>query len=1381
MGVSERLRSGSSSSNSSGGVSSRLKKTHADENAQYADQMKQAYNSNPDAFAPITPDPVQPEPSFLQKTGDIAKSAGSATLQGVSAALKAVGTGFDNFERATGLKNVSSAVKGLITPNQYYQPDESHENSYLGNLQNIGSEALSSIKNAGRSAYEGLVQPDQADQRFQDTLNKSTDNLDPVTKYSARFLGNAGTDPLTFVPIPVTPIVKAFRGVKGAAESGFAGKVVKDAKLTPESNVSKYVAEREAIQPQPSSLVSPMPSRLKGSLGGLGDTGNITKRQPTQTADLTSSLTNNGTSNITKEEFKKMADSGEYFIRTVRTPQKDMAGRTSTPAGKIGIELGLSSDTHKGLSGFNLKDQSRMLEWMGKEGWAHENVAVYKGKPTKEQVTLDKGEVEFKPSELVGYVPTKVFKEHGGDFHEALSKYSAHLKLERPSPLADSKYAAERKTIQAPDVAPSTAPGAVENMIPAPVQKQNWFTNLFGNQGVGITPFGSAKRVGEGPVNTADQIVNSRLKNDVQGVKDTIASQARATYQNFVDRLSPLKNVSPETYDTAMDASRANNIANTIVRDKFVTPEGQVVGEGLSNIFKKVARGQDKQFIDYLTLRHAETRLGRNERVYAENLGMTTEKVKARLDMYDKRHPGFAAIAKEWDGFNDNVLQHYGVNEGLISPELYKALREKNPNYSPMQRQFSRSEKPGRNFLSKTTSSSFSGQKAPLKEVSPNGSVRDIVDPRKSTIESVGAWTNAVMRNRTMQTIVDAVKRDPEAFKGRIEIKPVVEEAKQSSVKEMNKLIDEHGVEGMLESLNKDFELLFKKSPNPGANKDNVVRAMIGGHPVELTVHDPELVKTLIGMGPQASNVLIDTLSAFSNATKRGATGLLAPVFAVKGATMDLVQSAIQAKNPIQQAADTIYAIFSGVGDKLNIPGLKNLAEEYRRAGGEYSAALKGDRKLNKSISSMTRDPLLSPKGIAKGVFNTVKAPFRALENVGNIAENAPRIAAYKGELRRLGGERTPDNVRQAMSAARESTVNFSRKGALSHDIEAFVPYNNAAVQGTYRVMKAFKNNPIRTTAAVATLAVLPKMYEYMQFHDDPDYQNLPARERMRFLIVNKNDDGTFTKIPMDPAYNSIGEMTVEALRSAVDKDPNAFKGSMDALANAWLPPAATGALQGITQGSGPVGSLAGAANSTVFAPASAVLSNKSFTGAPIVSQAVSDRSPQYQYDERTSGIAKKIGELSGMSPMQIDYFIRSYGGDPARLLLPLTSQVGAGNTRNTLLKNFIVDPTVTNTLTNDFYSAKDKLNNAYRDNQEVGVPFPSWYDDNLRKEIASTAKGSLSKKLSDISNQKKVIGADKALTAEQKSQNLKVLQSKMNDIYLEINTKLHEKGVPMK
>lgn len=912
----------------------------------------------------------------------------------------------------------------------------------------------------------------------------------------------------------------------------------------------------------------------------------------------------------------------------------------------------------------------------------------------------------------------------------------------------------------------------------APSMKQNWFTNLFGNQGVGISPFGNSKRIGKKPLSTEDVIVNRGIRNDTEGLKAEVSARARSAYQNYVDALSPLKRVNSTTYETAIDAARANNIANNIIGKDFVTPEGVRLGDGLETIFSKVGRGQDKQFIDYLLLRDAGVRVKRGERVFDESLDMTPDNIRKRIEMYDKRHPGFSAIAKDWDNFTKNLRETYGVKEGLISPTQNAAMEASRPFYTPMRREFSRSEKPGRKWLQNSSGSAFSGQKAPIKSVSPTGSIRNIVDPRKTMIEAVGAWTNAAMRNRAMQEMVKAIRQNPESMRGVAEIVPETAEATQGSLKEINDILTSDGMEGLLERMNSEFDVLFKKGAQKGG-EDNIVRAMVDGQPVKIRVHDPEVVKALTAMSPQQAGLVVDLLTAFSNATKRGATGALAPLFAARSITTDLVQSLIQAKNPARHGVDLVHAIISSVGDKLNIPGFGDLAKEFRMAGGEYSAALRGERQLNRSLGRLKRDPILSPQNIGRQTARALLSPFKLGEAISDVSENINRIAAFKGEMRRLGGVKTPENVRKAITEGREITTNFSRKGAYARELEAIFPYQNAAVQGTYRVMRGFKNNPVKTTAAVSALTVLPKLFEYAQFSEDPDYQKIPARERMRHLIVSKNEDGTFVKIPMEPAYNSFGELAIQTLQYMRDNDPQAFKGAADALLNAWTPPIATGALQGVTQGSGIEGSVGGVLNAMSPAPILGTTYNQSFTGAPIVPKRLENRSPENQFDERTSAPAKWIGEKTGLAPLKVDYLLRAYGGDPARIILPLTSDVGAGTTRNTLLRNFIVDPTFTNTLADDFYSAKERLTQTRTDYLEVGDELPEWYNEDLYDLVNSRAKGSASTMLTELNAAKREVNGNRSLSAEQKAKRLRDIQASINEIYLDVNSKLEDAGVP--
>lgn len=925
-------------------------------------------------------------------------------------------------------------------------------------------------------------------------------------------------------------------------------------------------------------------------------------------------------------------------------------------------------------------------------------------------------------------------------------------------------------TTQTVEATPQAQPRPItEQVPPAPAAQQDWFTKLFGSWGVGIVP--RLRGSGRNLLTTEGQIVDSPLRSTIQGARENVKAFLRNAYQTFVDMNDPLKKISMKAYEASIDAQRANQLANVIITDKFVTPEGQVVGEGLRNIVRKAGRGNYNAFTDYLILRHARTRMARGERVYDPKLNMTPEKVQERINFLESRYPNFAALGREWDQYFKNIREVYGVGEDLLSRELADVLEQQNPNYAPMRRQFTTAEKiyGAQNFM---RTGRFSGQRAPIKEVSPTGSARKIVDPVRSTIEQTGAWVNAALRNRVMKEIVNKITADPENMR---HIAEIIQPPKgQPNLRE---ILQKEGEEGFLEMLQEEFNNLFKRAR---VGDDNVVRAMVRGEPVYIRVHDPEAVKALVGMGAENANLTMAIFNAFSNAIKQGATGALAPLFAVRGASMDVAQALIQAENPLVHVGYLFGSIFSAIGDALRIPGLRNMARNYYRAGGGYSAALRGERAIKRSVGSMRLDSLLSPRTIGRGIWNVIAAPYRVSLKIADIAENMNRIAAYNYKLRQLGGQPTPENIRQAMNYAREITVNYSRRGRASRGLEATFPYQNAAVQGMYRFVKAWKENPIKTTAMVGIGVLVPKFYEYMQFHDDPDYQRLPARERYRNIIISKNEDGTFNKIPLSPEYNALGALMVDLLRVYKDGDPDGFKGVSDALANAYTPPAISGALQGVTQGGGIEQSVWGTISGTSIGPILGAAANQAWYGGPIESMRFTDRSPSQRYDERTSAVAKWLGEHLDYSPMKIDYVLRSYGGDPARLLLPLTSEVGGGRTRETLLRHIIVDPVFTNTITDDFYRGRELLSQAYRDYQETGKELPEWYNDNLRKMVTSTAKGSVSKRISLLNEEKRKVQLDDSLSREEKSEKLREIQAEINDIMITVNARMREAGVPI-
>lgn len=929
------------------------------------------------------------------------------------------------------------------------------------------------------------------------------------------------------------------------------------------------------------------------------------------------------------------------------------------------------------------------------------------------------------------------------------------------------------------NITDSAVPEVIEESAPANV---NWFQRLFGNRGVGIVAGGGATKSG-----TQAQIVNNAIKADKEGAIDAIKTGARNLYQTHVDALSPIKRTfGQESYDTAMDANRASNIANTIVHDKFVDMEGNVLGKSMSEIFKQIPRGLDNEAIDYLVLRDAKARVLRNEKVYEDRLNMNdANKIEDRIKKYEAEHPVLVNFGKEWDQFTKNIRQVYGLDSGLLNAEQVAAMEAARPNYTPMRRQFKMSERIKHSFAKSNTG--FSGQKAPIQNVSPTGSVRKIVDPRRTMMESTQKWVQNAMNNRVMQQIGDAVMENPEGLK---DIAEIVRTPTKTANKMARAYADEEKLaeaikngneDEFLEDLSNQFRKLFDKSKS---GDDTVLTYMKNGQPIAIRIKDPEAIRALVSLGPQQVGPIVKILGYFSKLTKQSATGLLAPFFAVRQLTVDLPSALIQAKNPMTHLADYGHALVSSVVEA--IPGLKEtglarLATDFKRTGGGYSSIMRSERGINKGFRSMKRDPYLSAGGIRQGVTTAVKAPFKVLEKIGDVSENLNRMAAYKGELRRGGNVRTPENVRNAINASREITVNFSRKGTNSAEMESLIPYNNAAVQGIRRVAVAFKDHPLKTSAGVVALAIIPKMVEYSMFANDPDYQNIPARDRYRKLFVHKNPDGTFVSVQMPPEYNALGALTEDIMRKYIGNDPQAMKGVADALMNAYTPPAVAGVSQGLTQGGGVDQSILGALNAMSPGAIVGASVNQSYTGSPIVPKSMQELSPQYQYDERTSAVAKSLGEKLNWSPKKIDYLLRQYSGDIGRYVLPLTSTKGSSETKKTILRNFITDPVYTNTLSDDYYRAKDLVTRVEADNKAVGAELPSWYSDKIHKLMTSTAKGSVGAQLRSLNNQKKAIDADNKMPNYEKANKLKDIQVQINSLYTDILSQLEEAGVPIK
>lgn len=1054
---------------------------------------------------------------------------------------------------------------------------------------------------------------------------------------------------------------------------------------------------------------------------------------------------------ISKEEFQKMTDSDEYFIRTVRTPEKDLAGRTSTPAGKIGIELGLSSDTHKGLSGFNLKDQKRMLEWMGKEGWEHENVAVYKGKPTKEQVTLDPGEVEFNPDELVGYIPTKSFKEHGGDFHAALVKNFP----ESPQVVGESKVKRLSQIREEAAAQESALKSEVKPVEPAqPFEKSKPSGSLLGDikdaatakPNSGISPFGNkVNEYDRSSLNSTKSQLSSKTKKEFMTPREAVETG----YRKMVDDLYRFKDFdalaertlgrklkpSEQTHTLALNSRGTDMITRHNLTENMVDINGNVVGPSLKNASQQISKKNLIDFEDYQVLKHAMSRMERGEKVYRDNLNIDLDGVAQRVFDYETKHPEFKKINAEFIKYSENLANKWLVDTGVLKRETLDGYLENNPFYAPNMREFSRLEKGAGGGRARR---GFS-QGNPIKPAV--GSQRKIISPIESRIEQTDQYVKVGKRNQVLQTVYKMAENDPEAFEGFLEILPMTDNMTQSGLKELNEIIAKDGIDGLIDNMNGKWDELFTKSKEAGKkDMDNVLGVMIDGEPKYVRIHDAPFLEGLTSLTPQAQGVILNVARQTTRFMKLLTTGAN-PVFSItRNLIRDIPMSYIASKttnNPIKFAYDLVDSFVSVIGNK-------KLYNSFKSVGGGHSSPIAADRNLigqSKRAVLPQRNRLTNIPGKIVG----------GLENFANALETAPRLGEYK-RVTKAGGN-TADSKIRGLFEANDVTVNFKRRGNVGNEIDAFVPYFNAAIQGLDKTIRTFKDRPVAAAVKALVGITIPTLITYALNYNNKDYKQLDSRTKDMFYLL-PNGDGTFKKFPKPREGGAVFGSGVERiLNKWLKDDPEAFKGFAETVRYSFTPPVASGlTAPNLSLPERLEGALVG---DSILSPLADVRANKDFAGRPIVPGYMEGVSPKNQYDSRTSEISKKLGDIFNSSPKQLDYVIKSYTGIIGQLGIPINSE--GGNLLKALKQQVTADPTYSNGISTEFYNIKNKVDTANEDFKQTGERSKD-FNDPLRLFL-----NGVSEEFSKIRKAMRTIQSDKTLTGKQKETKTENLQKVMN------------------
>lgn len=397
---------------------------------------------------------------------------------------------------------------------------------------------------------------------------------------------------------------------------------------------------------------------------------------------------------------------------------------------------------------------------------------------------------------------------------------------------------------------------------------------------------------------------------------------------------------------------------------------------------------------------------------------------------------------------------------------------------------------------------------------------------------------------------------------------------------------------------------------------------------------DPELYKAIESMDvfrlPAAANFLYRAATISRNVFRFGTTAR-ASFGLIANPTRDLQTLWINTQvhhNPVTLLAHwsqnmAALALHHFTGGKVS----NGAIELFQRLG------LEGQSRIGQDFYSAAETSRQAFQGWTR--YMDPRAPWGFFLKTLQLPESASRMTEVKTLAERMGWKpgqpMSFEMANELRRAGKNATTDFTAAGEYARFWNQVVPFFNANIQGPRSNLASYQRNPAAFMAKAISLSMSTLALWYTQ-KDKEWYRQMNLRERFNYwhFEFSNNGHSELVRIPRAFAEGAAFAGTWEALADAAyTKDPSALKGAaqnfFEATTPNLLPPWA-----GET--------LAQAQN------------RDSFTGIPIVPSRELDAgvnrvAPAEQYDEYTSRMAIKMGEMFNVSPRRIHHAISGLFG----------------------------------------------------------------------------------------------------------------------------------------
>jgi hypothetical protein len=581
------------------------------------------------------------------------------------------------------------------------------------------------------------------------------------------------------------------------------------------------------------------------------------------------------------------------------------------------------------------------------------------------------------------------------------------------------------------------------------------------------------------------------------------------------------------------------------------------------------------------------------------------KQIQASLDIFVKKYGKDFGIlgetAQKVRNYGDSLLEMLRKS-GVVDQKSFDAIKAKNQLYVPFRVVDFISENVEKGRFSKA-SFNIASQDV-IKGI--KGTEKQIGDPLEALVERTGKVIALARKNEALQVFTN-LRKEGDVFK--------------DLIKPAGKTIE------------KGFDTI-----NLFENGKNVAYEV------------PEAIADAIkNVDKQSSNIISEVLKPQAKLLRLGATGL----------NLGFI--------PVNWIRDAQDAIFSTFVEGARIGGFKTGIKETTQLLFSYpaaiSSALKNDDLYRQWLKSGAAQSTFTSQLIGKSTetiqgLKTNKSIFRkilsspknGLEFMNKVAEESTRLARFKRGIDR--GE----DVLEAAFQSRDITIDFAKSGNSMKTLNAVIPFLNAGVQGTEKMLRIFKNNPKEAIIGATMLASTPALMLHLHNRELEDYKDIPQFEKDTNWIILARDRTQAEKLNGEPLVGI--KIPKPFFIRPIANTTGAFLDYVDQTNPQTLTEFLANTLEEVSPVGIPfTGRFFSGVTPPLFQAGLESVTNKNlFTGFPIVPRSLEGVEPGEQFKETTPNIYVKLGRALNVSPLKIENAVRTTTGGVGRQIGNLLS-----------------------------------------------------------------------------------------------------------------------------